>query len=105
MDVEPARAVYRQDDVRVVAERLPSGLWQRTITVEGRPVFDGTAPAFPDEAPAAAASALMTLMMRLASDAPMNAAVQARVADRAEDFRAMRTALLRDPAALQVTEG
>ena len=60
------RAGVQRDRGRPWARRVPAGRrpgrgraaagprrWHRTITVEGRHVFDGTAPAFPDEAPAA----------------------------------------------------
>jgi hypothetical protein len=104
VDVEPARAVYRHGDIEVVVEQVSADQWQRGVYVAGVEVFYATGPVFGGGAPAAAASALMTLMVRLASDAPMNAAVQAQVADRADDFRAVRTVLLRDPASLQVTE-
>src|SRR5689334_10773735 len=100
-DDRPARAAYRLDDVEVVVEQRSPTHWHRTVNVAGLEVFTGTAPVFGDGPAAAAASALMTLIMRLASDAPMNARVQEQVADRAEDFRAMRTALLREPDSLR----
>jgi hypothetical protein len=95
--------MYMHGDITVQVEQLSPDLWHRTVTVGGVEVFDAAGPVFSGGAATAAASALMTLMMRLASDAPMNAGVQAQVADRADDFRAVRSVLLRDPDSLLVT--
>src|SRR5689334_1097317 len=102
----PAQAAlvttYRRADVEVRVQPEGTGRWSRVVLVAGEVVFDLPGPIFGEGPAAAASSALMTLIMRLASDSPLNAALASRLSDRADELAELRRVLQRDAASVLV---